>query len=83
MKKMIRRKSPYLIAEIGINHNGSISLAKKMITLAKKYNFNSVKFQKRDLDICIPETQKNKIRNTPWGEMTYLNYKKKIEFGEK
>ncbi len=79
----IKRKKPYLIAEIGINHNGSITLAKKLIDLAKKYNFNAVKFQKRDLDICIPENQKNVIRNTPWGEMTYLNYKKKIEFGEK
>ena len=82
-KKEILRKPPFLIAEIGINHNGSIHLAKKLIDLAKKYNFDSVKFQKRDLNICIPDDQKEKIRNTPWGEMTYLNYKKKIEFGEK
>jgi len=83
MKEIINRKKPFLIAEIGINHNGSVSLAKKLIDLAKKYNFNAVKFQKRDLDICIPEDQKDKIRNTPWGEITYLEYKKKIEFGEK
>ena len=83
MKKLVKRKSPFLIAEIGINHNGSVELVKKLINLAKKYNFNSVKFQKRDLDICIPEHQKNEIRNTPWGQMTYLNYKKKIELGEK
>ena len=72
-------KKPFLIAEIGINHNGSVRLAKKLIDLAKKYKFDSVKFQKRDLDICIPDSEKNKIRNTPWGEMTYLDYKKKIE----
>ena len=48
MHQIIKRKSPFLIAEIGINHNGSLKLAKKLIDLAKKYNFNSVKFQKRD-----------------------------------
>ncbi len=72
-------KTPYLIAEIGINHNGSISEAKKLITLAKKNNFDAVKFQKRDLDICIPDNQKNILRETPWGVITYLEYKKKIE----
>tara|TARA_S200000501_G_scaffold368143_2_gene405566 strand:- start:1385 stop:2233 length:849 start_codon:yes stop_codon:yes gene_type:complete len=72
-------KKPFLIAEIGINHNGSVKLAKKLINLAKKYKFDSVKFQKRDLEICIPDSEKNKIRSTPWGDMTYLNYKKKIE----
>jgi len=83
MKKITKRKSPFLIAEIGINHNGSVELAKKLINLSKKYNFDAVKFQKRDLDICIPEKQKGQIRNTPWGEITYLDYKKKIEFNEK
>ena len=83
MKKIFNRKRPFLIAEIGINHNGSIRLAKKLIDLAKKYNFDSVKFQKRDSDICVPEHQKGKIRSTPWGVMTYLEYRKKIEFGER
>ena len=82
MNKIIKRKKPFLIAEIGINHNGSIKLAKKLINLAKKYSFNAVKFQKRDPDISIPEHQKYKIRNTPWGDITYFDYKKKIEFGE-
>ena len=59
--------SVFLIAEIGINHNGSVKLAKKLIDLAKKYNFDSVKFQKRDCDICIPEHLKGKMRTTPWG----------------
>ena len=74
------RKIPFLIAEIGINHNGSISEAKKLIKLAKKYDFNAVKFQKRDLNICIPEKQKKILRETPWGLISYIDYKKKIEF---
>jgi N-acetylneuraminate synthase len=73
-------KKPTLIAEIGINHNGSIEIAKKIILLAKKNNFDFVKFQKRDLDICIPEKMKNEPKETPWGKMTYLKYKKKVEF---
>ena len=73
----MKRNRPFLIAEIGINHNGSIKLAKKLIDLAKKYNFDAVKFQKRDLDICIPENQKNILKNTPWGNIKYIDYKKK------
>ena len=83
---MIRHKKlvkPILIAEIGINHNGNIKLAKKLIDLAKKYNFDYVKFQKRDLEVVIPEYQKYIKRDTPWGLITYLDYKKKIEFGRK
>ena len=76
-------KKPFLIAEIGINHNGSLIIAKKLIDLASKYNFDAVKFQKRDLNICIPDDQKNLIRSTPWGNITYLNYKKKIELSYK
>ena len=83
MNQIIKKKRPFLIAEIGINHNGSVRLAKKLIDLAKKYNFDSVKFQKRDPDICTPEHQKDKTRTTPWGNMTYLEYKKKIEFGKR
>ena len=74
---------PYLIAEIGINHNGSLKLTKELILLAKKYDFDCVKFQKRTPEICVPENEKNRIRSTPWGEMTYFDYKKKIEFGIK
>ncbi len=76
-------KRPYLIAEIGINHNGSLNDAKKLILLAKKSNFDAVKFQKRDLNICIPESQKNILRETPWGLITYFEYKKKIELSIK
>ena len=76
-------KKPFLIGEIGINHNGSISLAKKLINLAVNSGFDAIKFQKRDPDISTPEGQKSILRQTPWGEMTYLDYKKKIEFGSK
>ena len=79
MKAFTKRKKIFLIAEAGINHNGSISHAKKLMSLAKKYNFDAVKFQKRDLDVCIPEEQKYILRETPWGNITYLDYKKKIE----
>ena len=75
-----QRKKPFLIAEIGINHNGSLKLAYKLIDLAKKYNFDAVKFQKREPDISTPENLKNNMRETPWGNITYLDYKKKIEF---
>ena len=75
-------KSPYLIGEVGINHNGSLDLAKKIILEAKNNNFDAVKLQKRDLNICIPENQKNIIKETPWGRLTYLNYKKKIELNK-
>jgi len=77
------KSKPFLIAEIGINHNGSIKLAKKLIDLAKKYNFDAVKFQKRDPDVSTPDVQKNAMRETPWGYISYLEYKKKIEFSYK
>jgi N-acetylneuraminate synthase len=74
-------KKPFLIAEVGINHNGSVKTAKKIIDLAKKYNFDAVKFQKRNPDISVPEDQKQVMRESPWGYISYLEYKKKIEFG--
>ena len=83
MNKLNLYRKPYLIAEIGINHNGSVKIAKKMIDAAKENNFDAVKFQKRDPDICVPEDQKYKMRETPWGSITYLSYKKKIELNLK
>ena len=79
MKKIIKIKknTPFLIAEIGINHNGSIKLAKKLIDLASKYKFDAVKFQKRNPEISTPEKQKKQMRETPWGYISYLEYKKK------
>jgi N-acetylneuraminate synthase len=70
----------YFIAEIGINHNGDLALAKQLIDVAKEAGCNAVKFQKRTPDICVPESMKHVLRDTPWGNMTYLEYKKRIEF---
>jgi len=71
-----------VIAEIGINHNGSIEDCKKMIMLSRVAGVDYVKIQKRNPDICVPEHQKVKRKDTPWGEMSYLEYKWKIEFNE-
>jgi N-acetylneuraminate synthase len=71
-----------IIAEIGINHNGDIELAKKLISMAKISGCDYVKFQKRNPDICVPEEQKKQMRSTPWGYISYLDYKKKIEFSK-
>lgn len=79
---IINEKSePYLIAEIGINHNGDLQVAKKLIDAAFATGWHSVKFQKREPDLSVPEHQKSVLRKTPWGEMTYLDYKRHIEFG--
>jgi N-acetylneuraminate synthase len=72
----------YIIAEIGINHNGSVDVTKKLIDAAVKAGCNAVKFQKRTPEICVPRDQWDKERDTPWGRMTYIAYKHKIEFGE-
>lgn len=77
------RKTPYLIAEIGINHNGDLQIAKRLIDAAFACSWDCAKFQKRSPDICVPENQKNIIKDTPWGKITYLEYKHKIEFDKK
>lgn len=69
-----------IIAEAGINHNGSVEIAKKLIDISAVSGCDYVKFQKRTPDICVPEDQKGVLRDTPWGTMRYLDYKKKIEF---
>lgn len=70
------------IAEIGINHNGDLDKAKRLIDVAGKNNFTYVKFQKRTPEVCVPEHQKTKMRKVPWREeeITYLQYKKDTEF---
>ena len=75
-------KRTYIIAEIGINHNGSLDIAKKLIDIAAVAGCDAVKFQKRNPDVCVPEHQKRKLRETPWGTMTYLDYKHRVEFGK-
>lgn len=71
---------PYMIAEIGINHNGSIQTAKKLMDAANATNWNCVKFQKRTPELSVPKSQKGVMRDTPWGRITYLEYKYKVEF---
>jgi N-acetylneuraminate synthase len=71
-----------IIAEIGINHNGDVDVAKKLIDVAAVSGCDYVKFQKRNPDLCVPEDQKYKMRDTPWGEMTYIEYKHRIEFDQ-
>jgi N-acetylneuraminate synthase len=73
-------KKTYIIAEIGINHNGDLNIAKRLIDIAALSGCDAVKFQKRNPDVCVPEHQKNVMRDTPWGTMTYLEYKYKVEF---
>ena len=80
---MINLKKRFLIAEIGINHNGNIKKTYELIQLAHKYGFDAVKFQKREPEISTPDFQKNLMRQTPWGYISYIDYKKKIEFGNK
>lgn len=72
----------YVVAEIGINHNGSLEIAKELILAAKKANVDAVKFQKRTPELCTPPEQRNVMRETPWGYISYLDYRNKVEFGE-
>jgi len=76
----LTKRYPYFIAEIGINHNGDMKTAMKLIEAAKLAGCNAVKFQKRTPEICVPKNQWQVVRDTPWGKMTYIKYKKKIEF---
>jgi N-acetylneuraminate synthase len=71
----------YIIAEIGINHNGSLDIAKKLIDEAVAAGCDAVKFQKRTPELCTPKDQWHLERDTPWGRMTYINYRKIIELG--
>lgn len=72
----------FVIAEIGINHNGDVAIAKQLIDVAVQAGCDAVKFQKRTPSICVPPDQASVLRETPWGTMTYLEYKERIEFGK-
>jgi N-acetylneuraminate synthase len=72
----------YIIAEIGINHNGQLEIAKQMIDAAVHAGVDAVKFQKRTPEIATPPEQRNQMRETPWGYITYLEYRHKVEFNE-
>jgi len=80
--RMIGEGHPvFVIAEIGINHNGSLEIAKKLIDGAKSAGCDAVKFQKRTPEICVPKDQWYIERDTPWGRMSYIDYRHKVEFG--
>lgn len=81
--KLIGEGHPiFVAAEIGINHNGSLELAKKLIDGAHLAGCDAVKFQKRTPEKCVPRDQWNNERDTPWGRITYIEYRHKMEFGE-
>ncbi len=83
-EKRIGESHPtYVVAEIGINHNGSLDICKRLIEAALAAGCDAVKFQKRTPELCVPLDQQSRRRDTPWGEMTYLEYRHKIEFGER
>lgn len=72
----------YIIAEIGINHNGDIENARRLIEGAAKAGCDAVKFQKRTPDLCVPQDQRDIKRDTPWGIMSYIEYRHKVEFNK-
>ena len=80
---LIDKNSPtYFIAEIGINHNGDINNAFKLIEASKLAGCNAVKFQKRFPKLCVPRDQWDIKKKTPWGEMSYIDYKERMEFSK-
>ncbi len=72
----------YITAEIGINHNGDLDVAKRMIAAAVTANCDAVKFQKRTPELCVSKEQKDVLRETPWGLIKYIDYRYKVEFGQ-
>jgi len=72
----------YIVAEIGINHNGDLALAKQLIDAAVSAGVDAVKFQKRTPELCVPPDQQDKRRDTPWGYISYLDYRYRVEFDE-
>lgn len=72
----------YIIAEIGINHNGDIAIARQLIDAAHEAGCDAVKFQKRTPELCVPEDQREKMRHTPWGYISYMEYRERVEFGQ-
>lgn len=82
-KRRIGADQPcFIIAEIGINHNGDIDIAKRLIRVAVACGCDAVKFQKRTPELCVPLAQRNHMRDTPWGYISYMDYREKVEFGK-
>jgi N-acetylneuraminate synthase len=71
-----------VVAEIGINHNGDLNIARRLIDAAVHAGADAVKFQKRTPELCTPPEQRKQMRETPWGYITYLEYRERVEFGE-
>lgn len=71
----------FIIAEIGINHNGDLNIAKRLIEAAVSAGCDAVKFQKRTPELCVPPEQANILREAPWGLITYMEYRRRMEFG--
>ena len=71
----------YITGEIGINHNGELSNAFALIDQAAAAGCDAVKFQKRTPEVCTPRDQWEIERDTPWGRMTYIDYRHRVEFG--
>jgi len=70
----------YVIAEIGINHNGEVESAKRLIDAALLAGVDAVKFQKRTPELCVPLEERDRMRDTPWGYISYLDYRYRVEF---
>jgi N-acetylneuraminate synthase len=72
----------YIVAEIGINHNGSVETAKELIRTSAEAGVDAVKFQKRTPELCVPDHQKDQMRDTPWGYISYIAYRHQVEFDQ-
>lgn len=70
----------FVVAEIGINHNGDLDVAKQLIDAAVAAGVDAVKLQKRTPELCVPPDQRDQMRDTPWGYISYLDYRRRIEF---
>lgn len=70
----------YIVSEIGVNHNGSIEIAKDLIKQAYHAGVDAVKFQKRTPEQCVPKDQWELMRETPWGYISYIEYRRRMEF---
>jgi N-acetylneuraminate synthase len=71
----------YVAAEVGINHNGDLDIARQLIDVSVRAGCDAVKFQKRTPELCVPPEQRDAIRQTPWGDITYMEYRERVEFG--
>ena len=65
----------FVISEIGINHNGDVAIAKKLIQESKNCGADAVKFQKRDIDLVYDKNLLSQKRESPWG-LTFRDQKK-------